>query len=99
MSDGEINRRRQQIDAHLSTLAERDAALTCQLKGLQQAKEQKNLSEMFTGHQTARQTLSQHVTVPTDCAKDFNVSFQYSSRTDGAVRQHVANLGNIVFQS
>jgi hypothetical protein len=45
------------------------------------------------------QVLAKPVEVPTDCVKDFNVTFQFSARTDGAIRQQISNMGNIVFSS
>lgn len=99
ISDGEINRKREMIEGHLKTLNERETALNSQFNGLQQAKDDKDISQMFTGHKTAREVLSEKVDVPTDCVKDFNVTFQFSTRSDASIRQQVSNLGNIVFRS
>lgn len=99
MSDREINRKRETIGSHLRTVAEREAALNAQFNGLQEAKDNKDISHMFTGHKTAREVLAEQVDVPTDCAKDFNVTFQFSTRTDSSVRQQISNMGNILFQS
>jgi hypothetical protein len=55
MSDREINRKRQTIEGHLHTLQERESALNTQFNGLQEAKDNKDISAMFTGHKTARE--------------------------------------------
>ncbi|XP_076465457.1 tripartite motif-containing protein 2-like isoform X2 [Babylonia areolata] len=99
LSSREIHRKRQMIEGHLTTLTERESSLSCQFSGLQQARDEKDISQMFLGHKTARELLQKHVHVPTDCVKDFNVTFQFSTRTDAAVRQQVSSLGNILFQS
>ena len=99
ISDGEINRKRELIDGHLRTLAERETSLNAQFNGLQQAKDDKDISQMFTGHQAAREVLGRRVDVPTDCVKDFNVTFQFSTRSDATIRQQIGNLGNILFRS
>ena len=87
------------IEAHLSTLTQRESALNTQFNVLEQAKDEKDIAQMFTGHQAAKTVLEKEVRVPTDCLKDFNVTFQFSTRTDNAVRQQVSNLGNILFRS
>ncbi|KAK7115678.1 tripartite motif-containing protein 59-like isoform X3 [Littorina saxatilis] len=99
VSDGEINRKRTMIEDHLKTLGDRESSLNAQFNGLQQAKDDKDISQMFTGHKTAREVLAREVNVPTDCVKDFNVTFQFSTRTDSGVRSQISNLGNILFQS
>lgn len=99
ISDGEINRKREMIEGHLKTLSEREASLNSQFNGLQQAKDDKDISQMFTGHKTAREVLSKKVDVPTDCVKDFNVTFQFSTRSDASIRQQIRDLGNILFRS
>ena len=99
MSDREINRKRQTIEGHLTTLGTRESSLNSTFNELQQAKDNKDISQMFTGHKEARDVLSQKVDVPTDCVNGFNVTFQFSTRTDSAIRQQVSNLGNILFQS
>lgn len=97
--DGEINRKRQMIEGHQQKLTDRDDALTAQYNGLQQAKDDKDISQMFTGHKSAREVLQHSVSVPTDCVRDFHVLFQFNSRTEASIRQQINNLGNILFQS
>lgn len=99
MSDREINRKREILDGHMQTLNDRETALNAQFNGLQQAKDDKDISQMFSGHKSAREVLRQKVQVPTDCVKEFNVTFQFSTRTDANIRQQISNLGNILFQS
>ncbi|XP_025077580.1 tripartite motif-containing protein 2-like isoform X4 [Pomacea canaliculata] len=99
ISDGEINRKRSTIEAHQQTLSERETALDAQLRGLQQAKNDKDISQMFTGHKTACEVLQNRVHVPTDCISNFNVTFQFNQRTDATVRQQINNLGDIIFKS
>ncbi|XP_076444329.1 tripartite motif-containing protein 59-like [Babylonia areolata] len=100
ISDGEINRKRRTIEEHLTTLAAREGVLNAQFNGLQAAKDERDLSQMFTGHQGAREVLRQEVQVPAESAvKDFNVTFQFNARHEANVRQQVGSLGNILFQS
>ncbi|KAL8604403.1 hypothetical protein ACOMHN_042233 [Nucella lapillus] len=99
ISDSEINRKRTMIEGHLKTLTERESTLNSQFNTLQQAKDDKDISQMFTGHKTAREVLWQEVDVPTECVKDFNVTFQFNARHDTSIRQQINNLGNIIFQS
>ncbi|CAG5127589.1 unnamed protein product, partial [Candidula unifasciata] len=99
VSESEIERKREILHGHMKVLMDRDSQLNSQFKELQKAKEDKDISLIFTGHKTAREVLSTQVNIPTNSTKGFSVTFQFSSRADTIIKQQVANLGDIIFQS
>lgn len=99
VSESEIERKREVIDGHMKVLMDRESELNAEFNELQTAKDDKDISQIFTGHKSAREVLARKVHVPTHSTRGFSVSFQFSSRTDSIIKQNVANLGDIVFKS
>ncbi|BFZ02354.1 hypothetical protein BsWGS_05393 [Bradybaena similaris] len=99
VSESEIERKRDILHGHMKVLVDRDTQLSSQFSELQKAKEDKDISLIFTGHKSAREVLSTQVDIPTNSTKGFSVTFQFSSRADTIIKQQVANLGDIIFQS
>uniref|UniRef100_A0A0B7AH40 RING-type domain-containing protein n=3 Tax=Arion vulgaris TaxID=1028688 RepID=A0A0B7AH40_9EUPU len=99
VSESEIERKRELLEGHMKVLMDRESQLNSEFNELQKAKDDRDISQIFTGHKSAREVLSQKVYVPTNSTKGFSVTFQFSSRADSTIKQNVANLGDIVFKT
>ncbi|XP_013061670.2 tripartite motif-containing protein 2-like isoform X1 [Biomphalaria glabrata] len=99
VADTEIDRKREILDGHMRILLERDAELNSGFTELQHAKEDKDISLIFTGQKSARDVLSRQVDIPLNSTKGFSVTFQFSGRTENVIKQQIVNLGDIIFHS
>ncbi|KAH9525389.1 hypothetical protein Btru_001301 [Bulinus truncatus] len=99
VADTEIERKREILDGHLRVLIERDTELNVQFTDLQRAKEDKDISLIFTGQKSAQDVLGRKVNIPLNSTKGFAVTFHFSSRAESNIRQQIVNLGDIVFHS
>lgn len=99
VSESEIERKRDILHGHMKVLMDREAQLSSQSNELQKAKDDRDISLIFTGHKSAREVLSTQINIPTNSTKGFSVTFQFSSRTDSTIKQQLTNLGDIIFQS
>ncbi|XP_005088881.1 uncharacterized protein LOC101857754 [Aplysia californica] len=99
VSESEIEKKREILDGHTRVLNERESQLNAEFNDLQKARDDRDISLIFTGHKSARDVLSQKVNVPTNSTKGFSVTFQFSSRADSVIKQQLGNLGDIIFQS
>ncbi|XP_071089054.1 tripartite motif-containing protein 2-like isoform X2 [Haliotis cracherodii] len=98
MTEREVGRKREKLQDNMKVVMERDEALKNQLKSLTNAKEEKDISCMFSGHKAARDVLSQKVEVVIDSMDNFAVEFSCDERQQRNIRQEVTNLADIVFQ-
>ena len=99
ISDREIISKRQIIKDSLNAFIEYEASLDKQFTILQQAKDDRDISQMFIGHKNARKVLVSPVSTPVDCMQNFNVAFQFSSQSNMSICRLVSGFGNIVFFS
>ncbi|CAL1531746.1 unnamed protein product [Lymnaea stagnalis] len=99
IADSEIERKRELLDGHMRVLVDRESLLNAEFNELQRAKDDKDISLIFTGHKSAMDALAKKVHVPLNSTRGFSVTFQFSSRVDSSVRQQISNLGDIIFQS
>lgn len=101
MSESEIDRKRAEIDEQLKVVQSRQEVLTAEKNKLQSAKDEKNISAMFSNHQTARETLEQKISIPgpLPSSKDFAVSFQFNSRQESVIKASIAGLGDVSFKT
>ncbi|BFY97542.1 hypothetical protein BsWGS_00582 [Bradybaena similaris] len=99
VSESEIERKRDNIAGHMKVLMDREYQLNSEFNDLQKAKDEKDISQLFSGHKNAREMLAKKVYVPINSTKGFSVNFQYSSRAEATIKQNVANLGDIIFKT
>ncbi|XP_021344764.1 tripartite motif-containing protein 59-like [Mizuhopecten yessoensis] len=100
MSESEIDRKRGEIDEQLQIVQSREESVTAEKDRLNSAREDKNISAMFSTHQTARETLEKkvHIPGPSPSSKDFAVSFQFNSRQENVIKASIAGLGDVSFK-
>lgn len=101
ISEQEIERKRKEIKECMDIVVSRENSINKVLTSLKKAKEEKDISSMFSSHKNAVETLSDKVQIPTPprSTEDFAVSFQFNSRKEANIRQYVNNFGDVLFKN
>ncbi|XP_050401754.1 tripartite motif-containing protein 59 isoform X3 [Patella vulgata] len=98
-AENEIQKKGIQLEKRRVALADRETEVATEVRGLDDALKEKNISFLFTGHKEAQKVLNKTVHIPPDTTNDFSVSFQFNSRQELTIRQQLNNFGEIVFTS
>ncbi|XP_062574520.1 uncharacterized protein LOC134236373 [Saccostrea cucullata] len=100
-AEHEIDKKRQEISDQLELALNREETFKSERLKLQNAKDNKNISAMFSNHQSAREALMEKVTVqgPSRSIRDFAVSFQFNSRQENNIRHYISNFGDVTFKN
>lgn len=100
LSEHEIDKKRNEIGDQLAMVHDRESHLKKDRTNLQNAKESKDISAMFTHHQSAREVLAKKIEIPgpSRATKDFAVSFQFNSRAENNIRSNISVFGDVNFK-
>jgi septation ring formation regulator EzrA len=100
LSEHEIDKKRNEIGDQLAMVHDRESHLNKDRTNLQNAKESKDISAMFTHHQSAREVLAKKIEIPgpSRATKDFAVSFQFNSRAENNIRSNISVFGDVNFK-
>ncbi|XP_052829177.1 tripartite motif-containing protein 59 isoform X3 [Octopus bimaculoides] len=99
MSEQEMNRKRQNLMDNFKKIIEREECMMDQMKELEIAKEANDISQMFTSHQAAQNTLSTPLQLPHITNDNFGVSFHFEAYKHRRVMQDLLNFGHLMVLS
>lgn len=99
MSEQEMERKRRNLMENFRKIIEREECILSQMKILETARQENDISQMFNSHQSAQDTLSSPLHLPHITNDDFGVSFHYEIYKQKRVIQDLTNFGHLMVQS